>query len=300
MIITGSLAAIHYNIPIKRKQIVDIDYIGTMQEMADMGLEFKYTEAATKAHEAGAPRQQHFVHMAEEFAIEFEVAEYNPTTSGMMLLKMYKGCEYLPAEALYMLKMSHRYLRNSPHFYKTMQDIWAFRASGFDRIAPHLKDIYDLRRKETYWYKHPALKNQTKDQFFSDDVTYTYDHDTVHLAVAVGDAPAYTKYLRDGSPVDCDRSKWDALTHEEKLAGVYEEACVLALERAVVPHDVPPDPAFNIALMKVCSSITSGWFREFGYENFLAVHEFRKKQEIDYKDAFDQALANGIVKPYNG
>ena len=300
MIITGSLAALHHGIPIQRKQIVDVDYIGTMQEIADLGLEFKYTEAATKAHEAGAPRQQHFVHLGEEFAVEFEVAEYNPTSSGMMLLELYEGCEYLPPEALYMLKMSHRYLRNSPHFYKTMQDIWAFRAAGFDTIAPGLKDIYDLRREETYWYKHPALKNQTKDQFFTDDVPYTYDHDTVHLAVAVGDQPAYTKYLKDGSPVDCDRSKWDALREDERLAGVYEEACVLALERAVVPHDVPADPAFNIALMKVASSITSGWFREYAWENFVKVHEFRKNQPVDYRDAFNLALSRGTVKPYNG
>lgn len=65
---------------------------------------------------------------------------------------------------LYMLKMSHRYLKNSPHFLKTMSDIQNMRKNGAV-IEPRYQQIYEERQAVTYDYAHPNL-NVTKDEFF--------------------------------------------------------------------------------------------------------------------------------------
>lgn len=80
-----------------------------------------------------------------------------------------------------------------------------------------------------------------------------------------------------------------------RLLGVLEESYVLAIERAIVPHNTPPKKAFNIALSKVASSITSGWFREYAWENYDAVQALYSD---DYVKRFQKAVENGIVRPY--
>ena len=89
----------------------------------------------------------------------------------------YDGCLLPSLDVLYMLKMSHRYLKNSPHFSKTMEDIWEMRHRGAKIREEHL-EFFKLREAETYAYSHPKL-NQNKSEFFSGDgVKYVYDHDS--------------------------------------------------------------------------------------------------------------------------
>jgi len=195
---------------------------------------------------------------------------------------------------LYMLKMSHRFKKNSPHFLKTMRDIQKFRAAGADYSKdPELVRLFEVRKDATLHYEHPNL-NRTKDEFFVTDngVDYKYDHDSVHVAMAHLDAPMYTFYAKDGSEVLSDRAKFDALPFEQRLMGVAEEAYVLALERSVVPFRADPKVAFDKALMKVCTSITSGWFREFAWENYDAVQAIYRP---NYVDIFWKCVADGTV-----
>lgn len=197
-------------------------------------------------------------------------------------------------DVLYALKMSHRYLKDSPHFLKTMMDIRRMRTLGA-KIPDHLQDWYKLRENETYWYKHPNL-NQDKMGFFNGDgVKYVYDHDSIHVAVAHGKEPAYTLYMKDGAQVACDKEKWNALPDLTKLQGVAEEAYVLALERSQIPHPgvLTPRASFEKALMKVCTSITSGWFREFAWESYF---EVMRLYDDTYVDRFWKAVQNGTVK----
>ncbi len=177
------------------------------------------------------------------------------------------GLYYASIDVLYMLKMSHRYLRNSPHFLKTMRDIHTLRSLGA-KIRKEHRDFYNRRVKATYWYKHPSLMKK-KDEFFNGDgVNYVYDHDSIHASVKRMDAPAYSFYQSDNAEVQCDMNKFFACDEQIRLNGVYEESCVLALERAIVPFNVPPLIAFKKALEKVCTSITSGKFREYAWENY--------------------------------
>ena len=189
----------------------------------------------------------------------------------------------------YWLKMSHRYKKNTPHFEKTRNDIINLRRELYHSVPPAWNiqpDWYKKREEETYSYNHPYLQaGHTKDKFFNGDgVKYYYDHDWIHTVVAKmygSSRPAYELYLKDGETVACDRRKFDELPYAEKLRGVCEEATVVALERSIIPSRrdeewvargvvVDPQVIWKYALQKVCTSITSGWFREFAWENYDA------------------------------
>lgn len=198
-------------------------------------------------------------------------------------------------DMLFTIKASHKYLKNSPHFWKTLTDYHILKHSGA-KIREEYQAFFKMREKETYTYSHPKL-NQNKDGFFADDnIKYVYDHDTIHQSVAMFDGiPAYTRYMKDGEEVQCDKAKFFACPREIQLAGVVEEAAVLAIERSLVPHPGvwTPQYAWRFALSKVCSSITSGWFREFAYENALDV---LKLYPTNYWEKFQKDVESGLVK----
>ena len=200
---------------------------------------------------------------------------------------------YANVDTLYMLKMSHRYKKNSPHFLKTMKDIQIFREEG--ACIPDY-DLYEARMDATYEYAHPNLR-RTKEEFFvtSGELKYEYDHDSLHQAVAHLDRPMYTYYAVDGEQVLSDRSKFEALEEPLKRYGVLEEAYVLALERSVIPFGTDADTAFFMALEKVCTSITSGWFREYGWENYDEIVAMYYEDD-SYIQKFHEAVESGVAK----
>ncbi len=201
-------------------------------------------------------------------------------------------------DMLFTLKSSHKYLKNSPHFWKTMGDYHGMKMSGA-KIRPEYMDFYKLREKETYTYAHPKL-NQNKKHFFSDDgLQYVHDHDSIHESVKIYEHPAYTYYQKDGAEVQTSKQKFFDCSRDIRLAGVLEEAAVLAVERSLVPHPgvLTIDQAWCLAYSKVCSSITSGWFREFAYDN--APEILKLYSTYKYFDKFQAGLTSGVVKPHN-
>lgn len=196
------------------------------------------------------------------------------------------------------LKLSHRYLRNSPHFLKTMHDIWLLRRGGAE-MPQGLRDWLTRREAETYSYGHPKL-NVSKANFFKDDgVKYVYDHDDIHQAIKHLPQPAYTYFKADGEEVLTSKAKFMNCARETQLYAVLEEAYVLAIERALVPFPgvLTPREAFLKALEKVCTSITSGWFREFAWENYFDVDALYQ-DEFWYR--FQQAVKLRLVRPHRG
>lgn len=105
-------------------------------------------------------------------------------------------------------------------------------------------------------------------------------HDSVHKELALPQPPAYTLFQTE--EVYCDRSMFEAMPYEERVRAVVEEAQVLAIERILAPvhlqgnwfnlpaRKVNPDMAFHWGLMRVCTTITSGWFRTFAIEHWPA------------------------------
>lgn len=245
------------------------------------------------------------IQLDSEFHLEFEIAQADSTEMLIKYLeniksslnKTYDGY-VAPLNVLYMLKMSHRFKRNSPHFYKTMRDIHFMRGLGAE-ITDDLKEIYKLRQKETYNYSHPNLNVKSQDFFNGDGVPYIYDHDSIHEAVALLDRPAFTYYMQEGAEVLVSMDKFFEVDEKIRLLGVYEETCVLALERSQVPFNFEVDPvkSFHTALMKVCTSITSGRFRTYAWENYGKVSAFYDVMgHDDYVNRFKANQDN--LRPY--
>jgi hypothetical protein len=201
-------------------------------------------------------------------------------------------------DVLYMLKMSHRYLKNSPHFLKTMQDIKAMRALGA-KIRPEHEEFFREREKATYTYAHPKLNVSKGDFFKGDGVEYVYDHDSIHLAVKHLTYPAYMYFKPAQSEVYCDRDMFEKVDESVRLYAVLEEAYTLALERSQIPFKgvLTPKRSFDLALEKVCSSITSGWFRTYAWENYDKVQELYSD---NYVARFWAGVESGVVKPFTG
>ena len=144
----------------------------------------------------------------------------------------------------------------------------------------HLSDPILLERikltKETYPQGNPKL-NKSNDEFFDDPVEKVYDHDFLHELYAYEDRPMFEK-LKRPEQFDlawCNKDLWEQLSQTQKLQCVAEETYVIATERFMVPNDwnYPTKKAFYFALKKVCTTLTSGWFRDFAIDNFPQVFE---------------------------
>ena len=289
MLLIGSAALAAHGIKTWRLQ-QDIDFICTMDEFNEMCKREKpaicYPLSGNKMITKNSTGR---------CITEYEIAW--PSSTAAALLEIEHCTKVASLEALLALKLSHRYLRNSPAFLKTMRDIHLLRDKGVV-LTPELKEWLVVREKETLNYGHPNLK-QTKAQFFDPSVKYVYDHDSVHRAVMLFDKPAYEFYKCSDKEVQCSKDLFFEQSREIQLAGVMEEAMVLALERSIIPHPgvKTPREAFEMALMKVCTSITSGWFREFAWENYDAVMRLFNAHERlwPYVDQFWLAEAAGEV-----
>lgn len=203
---------------------------------------------------------------------------------------------YASLDVLFTLKSSHRFAQTK-YFHKTMADWRHFKDAGA-KIPPELTAWYKRRTTEQLQKHHPKL-NVTSAEFFNPgELDYVYDHDSIHRAVAYGEKPVYTYYLEPGSQVKCSRQLFEALPLEMRLQSVAEESYVLSIERSHVPHGtLSPRKAFDIAIQRVCTVISSGWWREFAYTHF---HEVVARYRDDYLIRFNAALAAGKIPPFKG
>jgi hypothetical protein len=137
--------------------------------------------------------------------------------------------------------------------------------------------------KEIYPEFTPDLK-MSVDSFFDDAVTKKYNHDYLHELAAFGDVPMYTKLQKGGTSVMCYPSLWEALTYEEKLMCAAEETYVIAIERFLVPNewDYFSKLAYIKALEKVCTTLSSGKFRDFCIDNYPSIINKFNQSKIEH------------------
>lgn len=309
MLIVGSYALSLYGVTFREPN--DIDIICTTQEYKNLLKRLSSLVRITELRYDGNKASVKFNDKGESLIIDASLYDvqgylsesnkhlsqgYNHRYTSHILLG---DCSYLDPFIVLMLKYSHKYKKDSPFFLKTMNDIQALQEhlgiKSESELEPWLRDLLKERSKETYNYSLPKL-NQTKSSFFTDSVPYKYDHDTIHLAVKHLDKPAYMYYQKDEAEVDCAKDKFFATPEIVRLYGVLEESYVLALERSVIPFGTDPKKAFDKALEKVCTSITSGWFREYAYLNYYKIQEMYHKS---YVNKFNSALECGTIQSYN-
>lgn len=286
MIIVGSRAlALRYPTILDRKP-VDFDFICSINEANAWVNKYESSICPTKTYEV-----KNKLIIEGSINCEFEIIKENHSSNlfndFVINDKQTINTDFglVPhIDLLFLLKSSHKYLKDSPHFWKTAIDYHKIKDYG-GKIRDEHKELLALREKETYDYAHPKL-NQSKKDFFSDDnINYQYDHDEIHECVKHLDKPAYKYYMANDAEVMWDKNKFLSCPREIQLYGVLEESYVLALERSLIPHPgvLTPKQAFAFSLSKVCTSITSGKFREFAYENIFDVF---KMYNEDYYSKF--------------
>jgi hypothetical protein len=240
-------------------------------------------------------RKSYYFKHSTEHPVEIEVAEEGSVADKLLSIASKHSVSNI--DLAYTLKMSHRFLRNSPHFEKTRNDILDLRKIGA-RIPECLVDWFKEREDETYYYKHPNLNQKKEDFFDTPNVTYIYDHDTIHEAVAIEDKPAYTNFLV-GEVKTC-KNKFNSLHLNIRLNAVLEESSVLSIERSLVYRDNVTEKDIQdvwlYSLQKVCTSITSGWFRDFAWEKYDLCKKLYYSRMLGYYDKFLQGVKDGRVK----
>lgn len=183
-------------------------------------------------------------------------------------------------DELYTIKVSHAFweLKNKS-WSKHMMDVLFLQSKGATLIPELYKILYKVW-EDTHGKKKVNLEADPETFFNDKIVKRIYDHDSIHESVAYYERPLFERILRDDSDVAVDKSKWDAMDHEDKLKMVREEIYATALERKLVPTDYKSSPgaAYNWTLQKTITSLTKGWFALFVVENFKDL----TKADVDY------------------
>jgi hypothetical protein len=235
MILIGSRALALRAPALLRRKPVDFDWVCTQEEFETWLKDNASRVGMTKTYSEKDGAKQIVEGLTN---CEFEIVRPG-TTSEMLVSLVTNDPESFETpfgivpnlDMLFTIKTSHRYLKNSPHFWKTLAD-WHIMNKVGAKVRPEYQEFLRLREKETYNYSHPKL-NVKKDEFFKDDnIQYVWDHDSIHESVARGERPAYTYYMTSGSEVLSSKEKFFSVSQEIRLNGVIEEAATLAIERS--------------------------------------------------------------------
>lgn len=184
-------------------------------------------------------------------------------------------------DPLCVMLMKRSHLFRPLKFAKHIRDYHSLFKVLEHRIDDTYRNLLSERIKLTklkYGDKHPSLKQKTNN-FFDDAVKKYYVHDELHMVTCYGDAPIYEMLKPDKDMVWCSKDLWEQLPFDLKVKCVREEAFVIALERFMIPkieQGVSPPPAkfaFIWALERICTNLTSGYFRDFAIDNWPIIME---------------------------
>lgn len=192
-----------------------------------------------------------------------EIHDYNHLNNGAIYDKYYfgKDIEVAPLGVLALIKRSHLW-----RDYKWDKHITQYHKHLMKQPFAYPPELLNERiklTKEAYPQGQPSLMKPNED-FFDDAVEKVYDHDSIHELAAFYEEPLYLRLKLDFSSAWCVKDLWDLLSHEDQLKCVAEETYVIATERFLVRKnwDWPYKLAYFEALKKVCTTLTSGYFRD--------------------------------------
>lgn len=301
MLIVGSYALKYnlekYHLAGNFREPKDLDVLCTTSEMASFCMERKL--------QFNQSSKCKFLARTTNGAIEFETTkrcvsagdyvEYVRKFKNADIINLYgANMQIAPIEVLWSMKLSHRH---SPRNWKKhIEDLMLMKhIVRWDSLDKTTK----IREKETELRKTPSLNKTTK-EFFDDNVSNrVFIHDEIHQVMAHYDRPLFEQIKVDPNLVKCDRNKFEALAFQDRIRCVLEEAYVIALERAVIPmifsggKATDRAKAFDYAIMRICTNLCNGWFREFAtmnYEHIMGMYS------PEYVDKFLTAVDNGRIK----
>lgn len=182
--------------------------------------------------------------------------------------------------SLYTIKCSHLGWDN-PNWNKHKLDLLHLKHLGCVLNQP----LYDAL--VAFWTTELGDKSflslsKSKQDFFTDNVPYVFDHDWLHEQVSYPAEPVYKQCLVDGADVLIDRAKFNSMDFEQQVRMFREEITVIAIERWLVNPAVKGKwswvQAYMKALKKTVTTLTKGWATEFIVMNM----EYFVKPEYKY------------------
>jgi hypothetical protein len=236
---------------------------------------------------------------------EIEVADYNESTGQLWGSR----CDFdttkpnpegeclfdrLPLDVVdveYQMLMKRSHLYWNVHWEKSIADYHELKRHSLKLQRKH-QDFLRLRlaENELKWGKIPTVDYDVENAEFFDRsacVGRVFYHDDLHEAVRYYNVPLYLACKSDKTKARLDRLMFELWDDEQKQRLVREEAMVIALERVVIPKTLAGAPvdaqdAYSYALRRLCTNLSSGWFREYAIENW---HQL-KAADIDYVSKF--------------
>jgi hypothetical protein len=192
------------------------------------------------------------------------------------------------------------------HFEKNMEDYQAFKRElgdfELDGFMRHYQKLRVDEAKARYKQKTPKL-NVTTEDFFSSKLAVPnyFVHDHIHDMMAHYDKPIFSMMQKDSSKAWCSKDMFYELPIEYQIKCVMEEAYVIALERYIIPqHGEGHEDHFDCykrALKRICTTLTSGWFRDFAIWNYDKAIQW---YDPEFVTKFIIAGVNGKIKPQEG
>ncbi|CAB5379159.1 unnamed protein product [Rhizophagus irregularis] len=245
-----------------------------------------------------------------ESKIEFEMFnDIQPKISALMICDLCRNiedkmlfpllssfpCIVAPLKILEALKTSHIYW--PADFQKNIADLHLLRILlGYNKVSmtqplcsPQRDKPIELmlktRIKETEIIRgkpgaHIKL-NMTNEEFLDhEDILFVQKHvphDYLHELVKYGDQPIYKSLKDDQSKAWTKKSLFENLDYKTKLNCVKEEAMVIALERYLIPKiSKNQETSYSLALSRICTTLTRGWFRQFAIDNYSRLSNLDK------------------------
>jgi hypothetical protein len=305
MLVVGS-KALNYHFPEFQREVKDIDIIGTTDDINYL-IETLNPEKVLDNHNITTLLN---IQNPNEFFNTKNVEILNSDNS-IALTEYIKyennsnlgGLRYASPEVLLSLKKSH--IHFPIKFQKHIKD-YNFLLDLLKEDK--LENITKINFKETELrfgkLKTPSLKKSTSKFFDQSEgyVKYFYIHDDIHQVMAHYDRPIYEDMQTTSESAWCQKELWDNFSFEKKAKCVLEEAYVIALERKIIPmlngvsDVVSSKKALEWSLMRICTTLCSGWFRQFAADNYSRICEYINHQ---YVQKFLEAEQIGKIKKIN-
>jgi len=206
---------------------------------------------------------------------------------------------FVNSEVLYLTKKSH--IHYPIHYDKSIADYSLLKTVIDVEKVKTYQLYYELRLQETKERINKRLPtlNRTNEDFFDRSknvVGYVFEHDDIHEAIKHYERPVYEMMKKDFSKAWCEKDMFHNLPHEYKVRCVQEEAYVIALERYIIlrkGHYKDPQLAYKAALQRICTTLCSGFFRDFAVENYF---EILNAYSDNYVSKFKEKLLSGLIK----
>lgn len=304
MLVVGS-KALNYHYPNLKRSVKDVDIIGNNNDIryliSTLSPE-KVIETKNLTTLVNIKNKDDFFNTSN---VEILNSDNSLSLTEYVKYEFNKGIKnefirYASPEVLLSLKKSHI---NFP--IKFNKHIYDYNFLLKELKEDKLSDITSLNFKETEErvgeLKAPSLSKSTK-KFFEQSnkyVKYFYVHDDLHRVMAHYENPIYEDMQLNSESAWCEKDMWEIFSFEKKAKCVLEEAYVISLERKIIPmlnnsgEIITSKNAFEWAMMRICTTLCSGWFRSFATDNYVEIVKFYNPQ---YVQKFLKADRMGLIK----